>query len=283
MSINQDWDNIILPKKSLFSINYSEIWSYRDLLIMLVKRDFVTTYKQTILGPIWFFIQPIFTTIIYVFVFGNIAGLSTDGSPKILFYMSGTILWNYFADCLNKTATVFRENQNIFGKVYFPRLITPLSIVTSGLFKLGIQFLLFILILVYYHIFTSVNVHLSPILLILPLLILLMAMLSLGIGLMITSFTTKYRDLVFLLQFGVQLLMYATPVIYPLSSLPDKYRWIIELNPMTSIIETFRYGILGSGSFSWFSLGYTFIFSIIVLSLGTLIFNKTEKDFMDTV
>lgn len=279
----ENWDNVILPKKGLFAINFKEIWEYRDLLIMFVKRDFVTLYKQTILGPIWFFLQPIFTTIIYVFVFGNVAKLSTDGSPKILFYMSGIILWNYFAECFNKTATVFKNNQNIFGKVYFPRLITPLSIITSSLLKLAIQFLLFIAILAYYAFFLSYQFDFNIQLLLLPLLILLMAAISLGFGLIITSLTTKYRDLVFLLQFGVQLLMYATPVIYPLSSLPDKYRWFIELNPMTSIIETFRYGILGSGSFSWNNLIYTTVFAFVIVSLGTLVFNKTERKFMDTV
>lgn len=283
MHSEENWDNIILPKKSLFALDFKEIWKYRDLLIMFVKRDFVTLYKQTILGPIWFFLQPIFTTTIYVFVFGNVAKLSTDGAPKILFYMSGIILWNYFAECFNKTATVFKDNQNIFGKVYFPRLITPLSIVTSSLLKLTIQFMLFLVILAYYVLFLSYQVDLNVQLLLFPLLILLMAAISLGFGLIITSLTTKYRDLVFLLQFGVQLLMYATPVIYPLSSLPDKYRWIIELNPMTSIIETFRYGILGSGNFSWNNLIYTIVFAFFIVSIGTLVFNKTEKKFMDTV
>lgn len=283
MENKESWDNVIQPKKNLLSIDLKELWAYRDLLLMFVKREFVTVYKQTVLGPIWFFIQPIFTTVIYIFVFGNIAKLSSDGAPKILFYMSGTILWSYFADCLNKTSTVFRDNQNIFGKVYFPRLITPLSIVTSGLFKLGIQLLLFISILIYYSLFMSFDVHFEGFILILPFLIILMAALGLGFGLIITSLTKKYRDLLFLMQFGVQLLMYATPVIYPLSSLPEKYRWIIELNPMTSIIETFRYGIMGIGSINWFNITYTIVFTICIFILGTLIFNKTEKDFMDTI
>lgn len=283
MNNQEYWDIIILPKRNLLSINFKDIWKYRDLLIMFVKRDFVTIYKQTILGPLWFFIQPIFTALIYTFIFGKMAGISTDGLPKILFYMSGTIFWNYFADCFNKTATVFRDNQNIFGKVYFPRLITPLSIIISSLLKLAIQLLLFIAILTYYFSFTDLHLTLQLEILLFPLLIILMGALALGFGLIITSLTTKYRDLVFLLQFGVQLLMYATPVIYPLSSIPENYKWLIVLNPMTSIIETFRYGILGVGSFSWIYLGYTLAFSIVILMIGIIIYNKTEKDFMDTI
>ena len=281
--MNTHWDIEIKPTRSLLNIDFKQLWQYRDLLLMFVKRDFVTIYKQTILGPLWFFIQPIFTALIYTFIFGNIANISTDGLPKILFYMSGTICWNYFADCLNKTATVFKDNQHIFGKVYFPRLITPLSIVVSGLLKLGVQLLLFICFLIFYHFFTDVNLQLNVEILLFPLLIILMGALGLGFGMIITSLTTKYRDLVFLLQFGVQLLMYATPVIYPLSSMPEKYKWIIVLNPMTSIIETFRYGVLGEGSFNWFYLVYTVVFAISILCIGTIIFNKTEKDFMDTI
>ena len=277
------WDIIIEPKRSLFSLNLREVWEYRDLLRMFVLRDFVTIYKQTILGPLWFFIQPIFTALIYTFIFGNIANISTDGLPKILFYMSGSICWNYFADCLNKTSTVFKDNQAIFGKVYFPRLITPLSIIASGLLKFGIQLLLFICFLIFYYFFSDIDIHFNLEILLFPFLIILMGLLGLGFGMIITSLTTKYKDLVFLLQFGVQLLMYATPVIYPLSSMPEKYKWLIALNPMTSIIETFRYGVLGVGSFSWYYLAYTSIFSIVILVVGTIIFNKTEKTFMDTI
>lgn len=283
MNNQEYWDIIILPKRNLFSINFKDIWKYRDLLRMFVKRDFVTIYKQTMLGPLWFFIQPIFTALIYTFIFGKFAGISTDGLPKILFYLSGTICWNYFADCFNKTSTVFKDNQNIFGKVYFPRLIAPLSIVVSGLLKLGVQLFLLIAILLYYHFFTGIQLQFNIELFLFPYLIILMAALSLGLGMIITSLTTKYRDLVFLLQFGVQLLMYATPIIYPLSSVPEKYKWLIILNPMTSIIETFKYGVLGVGTFSWIYLAYTTLFTIFVLILGTIIFNKTEKTFMDTV
>lgn len=283
MSDNNNWDIIIKPKRSLLDIDFKQLWSYRDLLIMFVKRDFVTVYKQTVLGPLWFFIQPVITAIMYTFIFSRIAKISTDGLPPILFYISGTVCWSYFADCFNKTATVFRDNQNIFGKVYFPRLITPLSIVVSGLLKFGIQLLLFICILFFYKYVKGANIHFQMEILLFPLLIVLMGFLSLGFGMIITSLTTKYRDLIFLLQFGIQLLMYATPVIYPLSTMSEEYKWLIVLNPMTSIIETFRYGFLGTGSFSWIYLGYTAVFTIVIFAIGTLIFNKTEKDFMDSI
>ncbi|MCO4819834.1 MAG: ABC transporter permease [Bacteroidetes bacterium] len=264
-------------------LNLKEVWGYKDLLMMFVKRDFVTYYKQTILGPIWFFIQPIFTTLVYVFVFGNIAGLSTDGVPKVLFYLSGVTIWNYFADSFNKVSTTFKDNQQIFGKVYFPRIITPLSIVSSNLIKFTIQLLLFFGFLSYYLISGEDSISLNSVALLLPLLVGLMAGLGLGLGMMITSLTTKYRDLVFLLQFGIQLLMYATPVIYPLSTMPEKYKIFIQLNPMTGIIETFRYGFLGSGSFSSMLLLYSTLSTLILLLLGTYIFNKTEQNFIDTV
>lgn len=276
------WDTVIEPHRRLFSLNFNEVWQYRDLLRMLIKRDFVTYYKQTILGPLWFFVQPLFTTIIYVFVFGQIANISTDGVPQILFYMAGITSWNYFADCLNKTSTVFKDNQNIFGKVYFPRLIVPLSIVTSNVIKFGIQFILF-LIFLFYFVITSTSVSPNYYILLTPVLVLLMAGLGLGFGMLITSMTTKYRDLVFLLQFGIQLLMYATPVIYPLSTIPDKYKFIIMANPMTGIVETFRYAFLGAGSFNWQLLTYDGLFTIFILILGAIVFNRTEKNFMDTV
>ncbi len=282
-SDKQSFDLIIEPQSSLLALNWREVWRYRDLLRMLIKRDFVTYYKQTILGPLWFFIQPIFTTVIYVFVFGNLAGISTDGLPQPLFYMAGITIWNYFADCLNKVSTVFKDNQGVFGKVYFPRLVTPLSIVISNLVKFGIQFLLFLALLAYFGLATEAQFSINEYALLLPVLILLLAGLGLGLGMIITSLTTKYRDLVFLLTFGIQLLMYATPVIYPLSTAPEKYRWIIELNPITSIVETFRYGFLGAGQFDIYLLTYSIAFTAIVLVLGTLIFNKTEKSFMDTV
>jgi lipopolysaccharide transport system permease protein len=276
----QTWE--IAPKSSLFDLKLKETWDYRDLLALLVKRDFISFYKQTILGPLWFFIQPIFTTIIFTFIFSNLAGISTDGLPQPLFYLAGITAWNYFAECLTKTSTVFKDNANIFGKVYFPRLIMPFSIVLSNLVKFGVQFLLFIIMLLYYK---STGAAFSPnsYILLFPLLILLMAALGLGLGMIISAMTTKYRDLAFLVTFGVQLLMYATTVIYPLSAAPEKYRFLIVLNPMTGIIETFRYGFLGSGSFSWETLGYTSLVTLVLLVSGIIIFNKVEKNFVDTV
>jgi lipopolysaccharide transport system permease protein len=276
----QTWE--IAPKSSLLDLKLKETWDYRDLLVLLVKRDFISFYKQTILGPLWFFIQPIFTTIIFTFIFGNLAGISTDGLPQPLFYMAGITAWNYFAECLTKTSTVFKDNANIFGKVYFPRLIMPFSIVLSNLVKFGVQFILFVLMLFYYK---STGAAFSPnsYMLLFPLLILLMAALGLSLGMIISAMTTKYRDLAFLVTFGVQLLMYATTVIYPLSAAPEKYRFLIALNPMTGIIETFRYGFLGNGSFSWETLGYTSGVTLVLLLVGIVIFNKVEKNFVDTV
>jgi len=276
------WTEVISPKSSIFNLNLKAVWEYRDLLLMFVKRDFVSTYKQTILGPLWFFIQPLLTTITYMVIFGNIAKISTDGIPMTLFYMAGITLWNYFAECLNKTATVFKDNANIFGKVYFPRLVMPLSIVVSNLIRFCIQFLLFLCFWFYYLIKGG---HLNPNLFILlvPYLVLLMAVISLGAGMMISALTTKYRDLIFLLTFGIQLMMYATPVIYPLSSIPKKYAVFIKLNPLSALLETFRFAFTGSGVFSWVSLIYSSFFAIAILLLGTVIFNKVEKSFMDTV
>lgn len=275
------WTEIIEPQHNLLDLQLNEVWRYRDLLLLLVRRDFVATYKQTILGPVWFFLQPIMTTLTFTLIFGRIAGISTDGLPMILFYLAGITLWNYFSECLNRTSTVFRDNAAIFGKVYFPRLIMPLSIVASNLIKLGIQFGLFLACWVYY--LATGQVQPNIYLLLTPFLIVLMGGLSLGFGMIISAMTTKYRDLAFLLTFGVQLLMYATPVIYPLSSISDKYKPLILANPMSSITETFRYGFLGSGSFSWLMLGYSTVFTIIIVITGTVIFNKVEKSFMDTV
>lgn len=276
------WSEIIRPQSGLLDLKLREVWKYRDLLYMFVKRDFVATYKQTILGPLWFFIQPLLTTLTFMIVFGTIAGISTDGIPMMVFYMSGITLWNYFAECLNKTSTVFRDNANIFGKVYFPRLIMPLSIVVSNLVRLGIQMALFLAIWVYYLLEGNL-LHPNSLLFIVPYLIFLMAIIGLGAGMLISALTTKYRDLVFLLSFGVQLLMYATPVIYSMNTLPAKYAWLIRLNPLSHIIETFRYAFTGSGVFSWYYLGYSTISAVALLAVGTLVFNKVEKSFMDTV
>ncbi|KQC02418.1 ABC transporter permease [Pedobacter sp. Hv1] len=279
----ESWE--IAPKNSLFDLKLKEVWAYRDLLSLLVRRDFVSFYKQTILGPLWFFIQPLFTTIIFTFIFGNLAGISTDGLPKPLFYMAGITAWNYFADCLTKTSTVFKDNASIFGKVYFPRLIMPLSIIVSNLVRFGVQMILFFAFMAYYY-FSGAHFNINWAIVLFPVVVLLMALLGLGAGMIISAMTTKYRDLAFLVGFGVQLLMYATTVIYPLSTAIEKYpaySWVIEYNPMTPIIETFRYGFLGEGSFSWGSLGYSTGVTLLFLVVGTLIFNKVEKTFVDTV
>ncbi len=282
MKKQENWDLVIEGKSSLFDLKIRDVWHYRDLLLMFVKRDFISFYKQTILGPLWFFIQPMFTTFVFVFVFGNLAGISTDGLPQYLFYLSGITAWNYFSDCISKTSTVFKDNANIFGKVYFPRLIMPLSIVVSNLVRFAVQFILFLVMMGYFY-FKGANFEITPIVLLFPILLLLMAMLGLGLGLIITAMTTKYRDLAFLVTFGVQLMMYATTVIYPLSAAPEKYKWLIALNPMTFIIETFRFGFLGQGDFSWNGLLYTSIVTFIVFMLGVVIFNRTEKNFVDTI
>jgi lipopolysaccharide transport system permease protein len=283
--LEEQWDLEIKPQNNLFELHLADVWRYRDLLLLLVRRDFVSFYKQTILGPLWFFIQPLFTTIIYTFIFGNLAGISTDGLPQPLFYMAGITAWNYFADCLNKTSTVFKDNANIFGKVYFPRLIMPLSIVVSNLVRFGIQMLLFFILMGYYY-FTGSHFQPTIYILLFPFLVLLMALQGLGLGMIISAMTTKYRDLAFLVTFGVQLLMYATTVIYPLSTAiikyPD-YAWLIAYNPMTPIIEGFRLGFLGEGSFSWASLGYVSLVSVGLTVVGLIIFNKVEKTFVDTV
>ena len=278
----QVWTEEIKSDNSLLSINIKEVWHYRDLLFMLVKKDYVTFYKQTILGPIWFFVQPILTTLIYILLFGQIAKLSTGGVPQIAFYLSGITIWNYFSETLTKTSTVFKDNAAVMGKVYFPRLIMPLSIVVSGLMKFAIQFGLFIAVVLYYT-FIEKTIQPNAWVFATPLLIALMASLSLGIGMVFSSLTTKYKDLVFLLNFGIQLLMYATPVVYLSEAIPNKYKWIIELNPLTGIFECFRYGFLGTGDFDASSLVFSAAVTLGTLLLGVVIFNKVEKSFMDTV
>ena len=237
---------VIKPQSSLLELNLRELWRYRDLIRMYVKRDIVTFYKQTILGPLWFVLQPVLTTVMFMFVFGNLAGISTDGVPGVIFYFSGIIIWNYFADCLNRNSRTFTDNQNVFGKVYFPRLVVPISVTISNLVRLAIQFVLFVGIYIYY-VATGAGITPNIYLLLLPVLILMTAGISLGFGIIFSSLTTKYRDLTFLLQFGVQLWMYATPIIYPLNSIPANKQWLIQLNPMTSVIETFKYGALEIG------------------------------------
>lgn len=279
----EQWTEIIRPQNKLFNLHLRETWRYRDLLIQLVRRDFVANYKQTILGPLWFFIQPILTTVMFVVVFGRIAKISTDGVPMMIFYLAGITCWTYFSESLNKTATVFKDNAGIFGKVYFPRLIMPLSIVVGNLIKFGIQFFLFLLFWAYFMFATPGSIHPNGYILLLPLLLLLMAAQGLGFGLLISAMTNKYKDLIFLLTFAIQLAMYATPVIYPLSSIGENYKWLIKANPMTAIIETFRHGFLGSGQMDWGGLFYSTIFTLGIIFIGTVVFNKVEKTFMDTV
>jgi len=278
----EEWTEIIEPRTNLLDLGLKDVWRYRDLVMLFVRRDFVSTYKQTILGPLWFFIQPLLTTLTFIVIFGNIAQLSTDGLPMLAFYLAGVTIWNYFAQTLTATSTVFTVNAAIFGKVYFPRLTMPLSIVISNLVRFGIQFALFFVVWVYYLIVGS-KIQPNAYIILTPLLIVVMGLLSLGLGMIFSALTTKYRDLAMLLTFGVQLLMYATPVIYPLSSISEKYKWLILANPMSSIVETFRYGFLGSGTFSWAYLGYSFAVTLVILFIGTVIFNKVQKSFTDTV
>lgn len=273
---------IIHSKQSVFDLNLREVWEYRDLLLMLVKRDFITFYKQTVLGPLWFVVQPLLTTATYIILFGNIAKLSTDGVPQILFYLSGITVWNYFSESLTKTSSVFTANAGMFGKVYFPRLIMPLSIVVSALMKFGVQFALFLVVWLYFVLFTD-RIHPNWWVLITPVLVLLMALFALGVGMIFSSMTTKYKDLTFLLSFGTQLFMYATPVVYPISAIPQKYQFLLYANPLSPIFECFRYAFLGAGSFSGTDLLIGSGIIVFILIIGTIIFNKVEKSFMDTV
>ncbi|MBR4497348.1 MAG: ABC transporter permease [Bacteroidales bacterium] len=281
--MEQNEYTVIKPMSSLLQLNLKDIWHYRDLMMMYVKRNIVTVYKQTILGPLWLVVQPVLTTIMFMFVFGNLAGLSTDGVPGALFYFAGLILWNYFSQCLTGTSGVFIANQNVFGKVYFPRIVVPLATTISNLIQFMIQFAVFVVLYVYYYVTMEVPIVPNVYVVLLPLLVLLCAGLSLGFGIVFSSMTTKYRDLVFLLQFGVQLWMYATPIIYPLNSIPTDKQWIFLLNPVTSIIETFKFGAFGIGVFSWGALVYSFVFMILLLFFGIILFNRIEKSFMDTV
>ncbi|MDR1763028.1 MAG: ABC transporter permease [Dysgonamonadaceae bacterium] len=280
--MTEKWTTIIKPQTGLFEINFKELFRYRDLWQLFVKRDIVTQYKQTILGPLWFFINPIITTIMYMVVFGGIAKIPTDGLPQPLFYLSGICIWNYFQTCILKTSSTFRDNEGIFGKVYFPRLVMPLSTVTSSLYVFGIQLLLFAVVYIYYVI---TGLHIAPniYILLLPVLVLMVAGLSLGFGIITSSLTTKYRDLSLLFTFIVQLWMYATPIIYPMSMMSANKQMIAALNPLSPVVEAFRYALLGTGTFNWWYLGYSFAFMCVVLGVGMVIFNKVQRSFMDTV
>ncbi len=282
--MEENWTTEIKPKDKLLSVDFKEIWRYRDLMMLFVKRNIITQYKQTVLGPLWYLIQPMMTTVMYMVVFGGIAKISTDGLPQPLFYLAGIAFWQYFADCLNKTSNTFVSNAGIFGKVYFPRLVTPLSDVISNLVRFGIQFALFLMVYAYYAIFTDVQIHTNVYALLFPVLVVMLAGLALGFGVLFSSMTTKYRDLQLLLSFFVSLWMYATPVIYPLSTITnEKIRLIMMLNPLTGVVEFFKYGMLGVGCHEWWMLGYSFAFMVALLAVGIVVFNKVQRSFMDTV
>lgn len=279
----QGWDTIIEPKSSVFDLKIKELRQYKDLLFLFVRRDLVAQYKQTVLGPLWYIIQPILTTLTFTVVFGNIAGLSTDGLPKILFYLAGITSWRYFSECLTKTSDTFTKNAVIFGKVYFPRAIMPISITVTNLVMFGIQLLLFFGFYAYFMVFEGFKLSIQPELFLFPLIILIMMLLGLGFGFVFSALTTKYRDLKFLITFGVQLLMYGTPVIYPLSTIPQQYKALVLANPMTAIIEAFRYIFLGTGTLNYWYIVYSFGFAALIFIIGLAVFNRTEKNFMDTV
>jgi lipopolysaccharide transport system permease protein len=278
----ENWDLIITPRKKWYDLQLTDVWHYRDLIALFVRRDFVSRYKQTILGPLWFLIQPLLTSVVFTVIFGNIAQLPTDGLPQLLFYMSGNVLWGYFSSCLTSTSNTFVANARLFGKVYFPRLVMPISTVISNLITFAIQFVFFLGFFLFFFLRGSA-IQLTTWALTLPLLILLMAGLGLGFGIIISSMTTKYRDLTYLVSFGVSLWMYATPVIYPVSSIPEQWRWVANVNPITPLIETFRAGFLGAGDASWARLGYSAAFMVVVMFIGVIIFNRVEKTFIDTV
>lgn len=280
----ENWTTIIKPKTKLLEVDFGELWHYRDLCSLFVKRNIITQYKQTILGPLWYLVQPLMTTIMYMVVFGGIAKISTDGLPQPLFYLAGICFWQYFSDCLTKTSNTFVDNASIFGKVYFPRLVVPISNVISNLVRFTIQFCLFAVVYAYYQLFTDVTIHTNWYALLMPVLVVMLAGLALGFGILFSSMTTKYRDLQLLLSFFVQLWMYATPVIYPLSTITnEKLRLVMALNPLTGIVEAFKYGMLGVGEFSWTMLSYSFIFMVVLLGVGIVVFNKVQRSFMDTV
>jgi len=279
---NNQWTSVIRPVSGWFDIHLDELWQYRDLIMLFVRRDFVSVYKQTILGPVWFLLQPIFTTVVFTIIFGRIAKIPTDGLPQPLFYMAGVVAWSYFAGCLNKTSNTFVGNAGIFGKVYFPRLTVPISNVISSLISFAIQFALFLCLLGYY-IASGASIRITPLVFFVPLLLLQMAALGLGFGIIVSSLTTKYRDLTQLVGFGVQLWMYATPVVYPISRIPQKWQWIVAINPIAPLIEAFRYIFLGAGTVTAMQMGLSVGITLLVLFIGIVLFSRIEKSFMDTV
>ncbi|NDW10665.1 ABC transporter permease [Dysgonomonas sp. 520] len=286
MNTEENWDIVIKPKKEKYGLNLKEVWQYRDLLLMYINRNITTVYKQTVFGPLWFFIQPIFSTIMYTFVFGGIAGIPTDGIPQPLFYMAGILCWTYFTECLNSSSSTFSGNANVFSKVYFPRLVVPLSGIISNIFKLSIQFFLFFALYIYFVVAKGTPMSINIYALLFPVLIVMLAFLGFAFGIIISSMTVKYRDLTILVAFAVNLWMYATPIIYPLSILKDRFpewAWLIEYNPLSPIIETFKFGFLGAGEFSWYSLGYSLLFTVVITLFGIRTFNKVERNFVDVV
>lgn len=282
-SSHPQWDLTITPRSKWYELRLRELWDYRDLILIFAHRDLVAIYKQTVLGPLWFFLSPIFTVIAFTFVFGTVAGISTEGIPAPVFYLGGTTLWNYFSSCLISASGTFRTNADIFGKVYFPRLTAPVAMVLSNLFKFAIQMAMFICFLAYYQWQGEAQFNFSAQMALVPLSVALVAGLALGLGVIISSLTTKYRDLSHFIGFGVGLMMYATPVIYPLSAIPESYRWLVELNPVTPLVEVFRLGFTGHGTLSWAGLAYSAAFTAVSLILGAVVFHQTERTFMDTV
>ncbi len=282
MSEAQEWTTIIRPRRHLLDLKLKEVFRYKDLIYLLIRRDFVARYKQTILGPLWYIVQPLLTTVMFTIVFGRIAKIPTDGIPHMLFYLSGTVIWNYFSRCLTGISNTFIGNAGLFGKVYFPRLVIPISVVVSNLFQFLVQFLLLLGFWVYFW-SKGVPLELSWSILLLPFYVFIAGLMGLGFGLLFSSMTTKYRDLTFLLNFGMQLWMYGTPIVYPLSQVPEKWRFWIMINPMTSIVEGFRKALLGVGTLENWGLIYTIVFTAVILFLGVITFNKVEQSFMDTV
>ena len=284
-SQNMEWTTVIKPKEKLLQVDFKELWRYRDLTSLFVRRNITTQYKQTILGPLWYIIQPTITVLMYMVVFGGIAKIPTDGLPQPLFYLSGVCLWQYFSDCLNKTSSTFVANAGIFGKVYFPRMVVPISTVVSNLLRFGIQLGLFLVVYAIYQIWVIPGqIHTNWYALLLPVLVLMLAGLSLGFGILFSSMTTKYRDLQLMLDYFVRLWMYATPVVWPLSTITNaKLHLAMSLNPLTPIIEAFKYGFLGAGEFSWGGLAYSFAFTVVLLAVGVVLFNRVQRTFMDTV
>lgn len=284
-TIDEGWTTVIKPREKLLNVDFGELWRYRDLCSLFVRRNITTQYKQTVLGPLWYIIQPIITVVMYMVVFGGIAKIPTDGLPQPLFYLGGICLWQYFSECLNKTSSTFTANAGIFGKVYFPRLIVPISTVISNLLRFGIQLGLFFVVYAIYQIWIIPGqIHTNWYALLLPVLVIMLAGLALGFGILFSSMTTKYRDMTLLLSYFVSLWMYATPVIYPLSTITNsKLHFVMSLNPLTGIVEAFKYGMLGEGQFSWGTLGYSFVFMVVLLALGIIIFNRVQRTFMDTV